>query len=99
MTWKSENLFYIRWRLRFLLLAASFVILAGDARGTIELETIASGLSSPLYVTTAGDGSGRLFIVEQGGRIRILSGDALLATPFLEIRIGSGPGVNGACWD
>ena len=92
VTWKSENLFYIRWRLRFLLLAASFVILAGDARGTIELETIASGLSSPLYVTTAGDGSGRLFIVEQGGRIRILSGDALLATPFLEIsdRVRSG---------
>ena len=92
VAWKSENLFYIRWRLGFLLLVASFVILAGDARGAIELETIASGLSSPLCVTTAGDGNDRLFIVEQGGRIRILSGDALLATPFLEIsdRVRSG---------
>jgi len=39
-----------------------------------------------VYVTGAGDGSGRLFIVEQIGRIRILQGGVLLPAPFLDIR-------------
>jgi glucose/arabinose dehydrogenase len=43
-------------------------------------------LNSPVYVTDAGDGSGRLFIVEQVGRIRIVKDGALLPTPFLDIR-------------
>ena len=61
----------------------AFIISSGDARASIELKTIASGFSAPLYITAAGDG--RLFIVEQGGRIRILSDGTLLETPFLDI--------------
>ncbi|MEJ2060983.1 MAG: PQQ-dependent sugar dehydrogenase [Gammaproteobacteria bacterium] len=30
---------------------------------------VADGFNRPLFVTTAGDGSGRLYVVEQGGRI------------------------------
>lgn len=48
-------------------------------------EIVASGLSAPVQVTHAGDGSDRLFIVEQSGRIRILKNGALLSTPFLNI--------------
>lgn len=53
---------------------------------------IASGLSRPVDIATVGDNSGRLFIVEQDGRIRIHNGQGLLATPFLDIdaRVGSG---------
>ncbi len=51
----------------------------------VELETVASGLIAPVEVTHAGDGSGRLFIVEQTGQIRIVEGGALLAAPFLNI--------------
>ncbi len=51
----------------------------------IELETVASGLVAPLGVTHAGDGSGRLFITEQTGQIRIVENGNLLATPFLDI--------------
>jgi glucose/arabinose dehydrogenase len=46
---------------------------------------ITAGLASPVAVTHAGDGSGRLFITEQGGRVKIWNGSSLLATPFLDI--------------
>ena len=46
---------------------------------------VAEGLEHPLYVTHAGDGSGRLFVVEQPGRIRIVTQGRLLASPFLDI--------------
>ncbi len=39
----------------------------------------------PVHITHAGDRSGRLFVVEQPGRIRVIRDDALLATPFLDI--------------
>ncbi len=51
----------------------------------IELETLASGLTAPLGVTHAGDGSGRLFITEQTGQILIVQDGDLLPTPFLDI--------------
>ncbi len=51
------------------------------------LQSVVTGLSSPVYVTQPADGSGRLFIVEQAGMIRILRpGVGLLPTPFLDIR-------------
>lgn len=37
------------------------------------------------YLTQANDGSGRIFITERDGRIRILENGVLLATPFLDI--------------
>jgi len=51
----------------------------------IKLETVATGLTAPIYATNAADGSGRLFIVEQSGQIRIVENDVLLPTPFLDI--------------
>ncbi len=51
----------------------------------LELVPVASGLSTPVVVTNAGDGSNRLFIVEKAGRIRIVENGTLLATPFLDI--------------
>ena len=38
----------------------------------IHFETIVTGLTMPVFATHAGDGSGRLFIVERGGQIKIL---------------------------
>lgn len=43
------------------------------------------GLSSPLYVTHARDGSNRLFVVEQPGRILVLRPGAPTPTVFLDI--------------
>lgn len=47
---------------------------------------VAEGLDKPLGLTHAGDGSGRLFILEQPGLIRVVQDGALLPTPFLNIR-------------
>lgn len=45
---------------------------------SIRLEPFASGLSEPLFLTHAGDRSGTLYVVEQGGRIRSLDADGTL---------------------
>ncbi len=46
---------------------------------------IVSGLSHPVYLTYADDGSQRLFVVEQEGRIRVVQDGKLLLDPFLDI--------------
>lgn len=52
---------------------------------TISLQPVVAGLKTPIGVYNAKDGSGRLFILEQGGAIRIWNGTQLLPTPFLDI--------------
>jgi hypothetical protein len=46
---------------------------------------VTNGLESPVFLTHAGDGSGRLFVVEQPGRVRVLDRGSLLPLPFLDI--------------
>jgi len=50
----------------------------------VTLQEIASGLSAPLYLTSP-PGDERLFIVEQPGTIRIVTGGGLAPEPFLDI--------------
>ena len=52
---------------------------------TLALTTVVSGLTSPVDLEIADDNSGRLFVVEQPGRIRIISNGSVLPTPFLDI--------------
>jgi glucose/arabinose dehydrogenase len=52
----------------------------------VALERVAGPFTMPAGIANAGDGSGRLFIVEQGGVIRIVGANgAVAATPFLDI--------------
>ncbi len=51
----------------------------------IQLTTVTSGLNSPIFAGNAGDGSHRLFIVEQSGTIRILQPGASTTTVFLDL--------------
>lgn len=43
-------------------------------------------LNKPIDIKNAGDGSGRLFIVEQRGLVRIFKNGSLLSKPFLDLR-------------
>jgi len=64
---------------------------------TVGFEQVAGGFEKPLFVTHAGDGSGRLFVVEQPGRIRIVTDGTVAETPFLDItdRVGSSGNEQG----
>lgn len=55
--------------------------------GAFRVRRVATGFAQPLYLTAVPDGSGRVFVVEQGGRIRILNPatGAIAATPFLDV--------------
>lgn len=55
-------------------------------RVALSIDVIVDGLRNPVDVAAPGDGSGRLFVVEQAGRIRVVSDGKLLARPFLDIR-------------
>ena len=52
---------------------------------TLHLQLVTSGLSSPTSITHADDQSGRLYIVEQTGKIRIVQHGVLQAAAFLDI--------------
>jgi len=73
-------------------MAAALVALSCSATAlaqTAQFETwINSGLNSPIGLTHAGDGSGRQFIIQQGGAVRVVRNDTLQTTPLLTVGTG-----------
>jgi glucose/arabinose dehydrogenase len=51
----------------------------------LTLSTVVSGISNPVDLQFPDDGTGRMFIVQQGGLIRIATNGSLAVTPFLDI--------------
>ncbi len=63
---------------------------------SVEVVQVANTLSSAIGLTNAGDGSGRLFVVQQSGEIRIWDGAQVLVAPFLDVgSLVSGGGEQG----
>ncbi len=58
---------------------------AKDEAPPFAVEEVVAGLDYPVRVTHAGDGSGRIFVVELPGRIRIVTEGEASETPFLDI--------------
>ena len=71
-----------------LLLWAGFAprpVAAQPLLDNLQFEELVGGLSRPVGVTHAGDGSGRLFITLQTGQIIIYDGSNILPVPFLDL--------------
>jgi glucose/arabinose dehydrogenase len=77
-----------RWLLAALALAAA-ALQGGPVRAQTApirlVPVVTGGLEAPVLATHAGDGSGRLFILEQPGRVRIVAGGRLVPRPFLDL--------------
>ena len=63
----------------------------------LSVTKIADGLVRPTYLTHSADGAGRLYVLEQPGRIRVIEDGQLRAQPFLDItdRVGSSANEQG----
>ena len=80
--------------------AAPIVIadaVADPLKITLVAGTAIKGFDRPVLAVHADDGSGRLFVVEQSGRIRIVVGTKIEAAPFFDARLllGSVDGEQG----
>jgi len=78
---------FIVMMLAILMMALSLPAAAQEvpSREGVQLVQIIGDLFHPIFVTHAGDDSGRLFVVQQNGLIRIHQDGSLLETPFLDI--------------
>src|SRR5215472_17910456 len=85
-----------RWQFTFfglgLALGLCFILSCGSSSNSsssstnaVGTQVVVSGLSLPLDLEQSGDNSGRLFVVEQGGLIKIIQNGSVLPTPFLDI--------------
>ncbi len=83
--------------------SAFAVSLQASSPSQIVFSPVVGGLTEPTFATHAGDGSGRLFIVQQTGEILILKGTTLNPSPFLDvssiITAGGEQGLLGLAFD
>jgi hypothetical protein len=70
-----------------LLLGALFA--SRPAYAAVVLAEIAANIPSPTDIQNARDGSGRLFLVQLGGQIKVWKNGAVLPTPFLNFEPGA----------
>jgi glucose/arabinose dehydrogenase len=71
--------------MKFLKVFFLLLLMIQSVSAEIGLRKIVDNLDSPLYMADPNDGSGRFFIVEKGGKIKILKSGNVLSTPFLDI--------------
>jgi glucose/arabinose dehydrogenase len=60
-------------------------LVAGASPGTLSTQAVNGSFSQPTHVAFAPGDPSRLFVVEQGGRIRVVVNGAAVARPFLDI--------------
>ena len=67
------------------LVVSALILAAAAAHAQLRLLPAVTGLQNPVDIAHARDGTLRLFIIEQAGRIRIAKNGQLVATPFLDL--------------
>ena len=75
-----------RYNLFVLFVFTLFICFQNTAKSqpVLTYTQIIQGMTIPVGLKNAGDGTGRLFIVEQGGIIKILKNGSLVSKPFLD---------------
>jgi len=95
---EGREMLRICWGLRALLFVA-LLVLQGCHReaGPLGLALVADGFERPLFAASPPGDVGRLFVVEQTGRIWIVAGGERLGVPFLDVsgRLGASSGEQG----
>ncbi|MBI3447781.1 MAG: PQQ-dependent sugar dehydrogenase [Acidobacteria bacterium] len=83
-----------RWTLATTALLALQIAAAAAA---IDLQPVVTGLSRPVFVTSARDGTGRLFIVEQDGLVKVVQPGSATPTVFVDLsdRVETSGGEQG----
>lgn len=71
-------------KLYFLCYVLSAALLAGSARAQLTLTPVITGLNFPMELVSPPDATGRMFVAERSGRIRIISGNTVLPGNFLD---------------
>jgi glucose/arabinose dehydrogenase len=70
---------------RLVPVSLTVLALCGTAAAAVQLVPVVSSLSYPTFVANAHDGSGRLFLVEKAGRVKVLAPGSSTPTVFLDI--------------
>ena len=68
---------------------AMVLCLAPGARAAIQLQTVASGLSQPVHVTSPPQDPTRLYVAQKAGAVRLVRDDVLAPTPVVEVAVDS----------
>jgi glucose/arabinose dehydrogenase len=68
----------------FSILFLTVLVACGSAQDSRFVEVV-NGFQAPVGMANAGDGTGRLFVVEKGGYVRIISYGQILPEPFLDL--------------
>ena len=63
----------------------SLILAVSCGPSNVELEVVADGFNSPTVLTHPGDGSDRLFVADQIGKIYVIVNGTLQQDPFLDI--------------
>ena len=82
---RPDRLAALPWPAAFALPALLLVLLTACSAGAQRLVPVADGLVRPVDIVAAGDGSGRLFVVEQRGTVVALGSDGR-ATRWLDLQ-------------
>jgi glucose/arabinose dehydrogenase len=58
----------------------------GHREAALRLVKVVDGLQAPVHVASAPGAAGLLYVVEQGGLVRVVKGGSIRSQPFLDVR-------------
>jgi len=68
-----------------ILFSSNTILKSQQADVAVKLVEITSGFTSPVGMATPNDGTNRLFVFEQGGKVKIVKNGKILDEPFIDV--------------